>query len=90
MKRLAVLCLLLGLAGCVSLRPTQPIPPQPRGATCESAHANMEKLGGCGVALERFVQDCHDREQYEADRHYSLPLDCITEAGDCDTARACN
>jgi hypothetical protein len=89
-KRLAVIALVLALPGCVAVRPAQSIPPQTHGATCETAHANLEKLGGCGVALERFVQDCHDRAQYEADRRYSLPLDCITEARDCDTARACN
>lgn len=67
----------------------QPIAPQPRGGTCESAHAKLAKLGGCGVNLPRFVQDCHDRQIFDASRGRTLNLDCITESETCAVALSC-
>jgi hypothetical protein len=79
----------LMFCGC-TLNTVPVVPPQPNGASCETAHTNLEKLGGCGANLSRFVTDCHDRAAYEAEHHGSiLPLDCLSRARTCEEARVC-
>ncbi len=80
--------LALLLAGC-TVRDVRPVPPQPHGGTCETAHASLTTLGGCGANLPRFVQDCEDRQAFNASRGRGLALDCLTEAKSCEEALSC-
>lgn len=95
-RLLCASALLLATSGCTATFVKDPVvPPQPQGGTCETAHANLEKLGnlekreGCGIDLSTFVQNCHDREKFDASRDRTLPLDCITSAETCQVARRC-
>jgi hypothetical protein len=95
-RLLGVSVLLLATSGCTTVIVKDPeVPSQPQGGTCETAHANLEKLGkqeqreGCGIDLSKFVQNCHDREKFDASRGRTLPLDCITSAPTCKEARLC-
>ncbi len=89
MKAIALAAVLFVTTGCVTTIVDPVIPPQPQGSTCESSNANLEKLGGCGIDMATFVQNCHDREKFDASRGRTLPLDCIASAATCEVARSC-
>ncbi len=63
-----------------------PIPPQPHGGTCESEKANLEKLGGCTLHLDTYIENCHAEEEKSG---VPLPHDCVTEAKTCEEALVC-
>ncbi len=84
MKRLLAAVLVPLLVGCVTLRPA--VEPQPHGGTCETAHANVMKLGGCGLHTDTLIKDCHDEERNSG---VEMPHDCVTEAKTCEEVRAC-
>jgi hypothetical protein len=66
-----------------------PLPPDPSGATCASACANLRQLGGCGNDMSRCDQDCADAEHAEAQLGIRHPVRCLTEATTCEAAKGC-
>lgn len=94
MRRVAPLLVLL--AGCSwSVGPApapQPSPdpaPPPGEATCGTALARLEELGGCDVALDGFEKRCIDAQKAEAEIGIEYPVACMTAAGTCEAYRRC-
>lgn len=74
------------LVGCTIV---PPVPPEPKGGTCESAQANLAALGGCTLTLETFTEHCHDEQAAKARVGSWLPLDCMTAAPGCKEFLTC-
>jgi hypothetical protein len=70
-------------------KPKPPLPPADGDGTCETAKANLEQLGGCGLDLERYVLNCHDAEKEEAEHGVRHPNTCVTTAKSCQRAFEC-
>lgn len=79
---------LLLLTGC-TITPIPVAPPEDVGGTCETARANIERLGGCDQDMATFADDCAEKvELYESvgDR---FPVGCLTVSKSCAKAEAC-
>lgn len=65
------------------------LPPPDASGDCSSAASALTVLGGCGVDLSRFEQDCRDAERAEAQIGLRYPVGCLSSATTCEAARAC-
>jgi hypothetical protein len=67
----------------------QPDVPRDGDGTCESAHATLVRLGGCGLDMEHYIEHCHSRETAEAKIAVKSAETCITKSGACAAALRC-
>lgn len=81
-----VLLLSLAFYGC-QVQP--PVPPDPIGGTCETAAANLNKLGGCGLDMAAFPAECAAATSAEAKVSARFPSGCLSVSKDCDSVRLC-
>lgn len=90
MKALILAVLFVACSSCENpKRPPAPLPPPDGAGTCETAHANLKVLGGCGLNLEKYVSNCHAAEKEEAEHGVRHPNTCVTKAPDCPSAFRC-
>lgn len=84
---LIALCFLTA-ASCQQKPVPQP-QPSPGGTTCETDFENLKRLGGCGLNMEKFLANCHDREKFEAELGTKNDHACTSHGETCAVVRAC-
>lgn len=66
-----------------------PLPPPSGPGDCNTACANLQALGGCGVEARRCIDDCRSVTDAEADIGIRYPAGCLTAATSCAEAEVC-